>query len=197
VSPLTNFERKLDSRSPVGILIVGDSIARGDEAEMPSRSFVVIWADEVARSRGVRVSITNFSQGGNTADDALRMLRIRRERAASIADLVMIAVGMNDAAARSSVRRFARTVGKMIKISQTAGADVLLVSPCTPMPEYAVVDEYRDELERQARATQCLFADVTTVWKQRGGPHLLRNDLNHPNDEGHRLYAETLLATIH
>ncbi len=44
------------------------------------------------------------------------------------------------------------------------------------------------------------FADVTEVWSaiaaRKQHMDLSGNGLNHPNDYGHRLYAETILAVV-
>ena len=46
----------------------------------------------------------------------------------------------------------------------------------------------------------CALADVTTFWlallERKGALDLTGNGLNHPNDFGHRFYADVVLATV-
>ena len=82
--------------------------------------------------------------------------------------------------------------------AQGAGCDVLLVAPCVPSAGYrsAPIDGYCSVLEDVAEEAKCAFADVTTAWRERGGDHLLRNGVNHPDDVGHALYAEVVLHAL-
>jgi lysophospholipase L1-like esterase len=133
--------------------------------------------------------VTNFSQGGNTAKDALRLLRLTKTL--HLYDLVLVAVGLNDATQEVSIRSFQRSLRAIVKRARREGCDVLLVSPC--VPTVAPVDLYRDALDSLADGETVGFADVTTAWKIRGGEHLLANGVNHPTEAGHRLYAAVLL----
>lgn len=185
---LPRLSAKLAAAEPVSVIVLGDSIARGDEALTPARGFVSLCATRMHERFGSRVLVTNMFQGGNTAKDALQLLRLKR----SVYDLVMVAIGMNDAALRGSrpavgLRRFGRAIGTIVRKAQSEGSDVLLISPCIPSPDFktALIDNYRVALEEQAAKSGCAFADVTAAWRERGGTYLLRNDLNHPDDAGH------------
>jgi hypothetical protein len=60
-------------------------------------------------------------------------------------------------------------------------------------------DHYRAALA-ELTGDGVVLADVTRLWSEliaRKDPHdLSGNGLNHPNDFGHRMYAQTILASI-
>jgi lysophospholipase L1-like esterase len=199
---LRNLHAQLDLGAPARVVVLGDSIARGDEASVPSSSFVSLWADSLHKEFGSPILVTNMSQGGNTARDVIRLLRLTR--GLPLYDLMIVAVGINDATLRQrggpnvSPRSFSRSIGQIVRKARRATVDVLLVSPCIPSPKLptAPIEDYRLALERHSVENACAFADVTSAWRERGGDHLLRNQLNHPDDAGHRLYADVLLRTV-
>jgi hypothetical protein len=83
-------------------------------------------------------------------------------------------------------------------------AEFILVSPMLPTPECEWLVHSRFALYRDALAqltgTGVALADLTTLWTDllvRNDPHdLSGNGWNHPNDFGHRIYAQTILATM-
>jgi hypothetical protein len=87
---------------------------------------------------------------------------------------------------------------------RTPSAEFVLVSPMLPHPEwdYPVpgrIQEYRDALTLLCGDGVAL-ADLTTLWARLLGRKsvydLSGNGINHPNDFGHRLYAQTILALL-
>ena len=72
----------------------------------------------------------------------------------------------------------------------------------TPECDFVIQDHfpaYRDALENLSGPGAAL-ADMTTLWVDllaRKSPYdLTGNGLNHPNDFGHRLYAQMILALL-
>jgi hypothetical protein len=83
-------------------------------------------------------------------------------------------------------------------------AEFVLVSPMLPNPrwDYTVIERfgaYRDALSELCGAGAAL-ADLTSLWTdllERKSVHdLTGNGINHPNDFGHRLYAQTILGLL-
>ena len=178
----SKIRAKLDKGEKVEVVVVGDSIARGDDAPTPSLGFVSLWADGLHKRYGCQVQVTNHSYGGYTIRDAYQALK--RIRSLSDHDLVVIAVGVNDAASRMPPRKFGRMLRRAANHALNRGLDVLLVTPLRPAN--ADVDPYAAAL----RDTGLPIADVTAVWRS----GLLANGINHPNADGHLLYADVLLA---
>lgn len=119
--------------------------------------------------------------------------------------LVVVAYGMNDVGRRDP-KWFGdqtRTILDRIKAHDPA-TEVVLVSPMLGHAEWTATPRdmfprYRDELWRLAGPGVAL-ADVTAVWERmlrhKHDLDLTGNGLNHPNDCGHRLYAQAVLAAL-
>jgi lysophospholipase L1-like esterase len=119
--------------------------------------------------------------------------------------LVIVAFGMNDAS-YADAGEFAQNIASVMQRvrDQVADVEFLLVSPMLPTPECRWVvpgrfAEYRTVLAGLTGEGVDL-ADVTGLWTAlvaRKNPHdLSGNGLNHPNDFGHRLYAQVVLDRL-
>ena len=83
-------------------------------------------------------------------------------------------------------------------------AEFVLVAPMLPNAEWDAPEMDNFPLIRQALAGLCgkgaVLADVTAVWtgllQRKAFLDLTGNGLNHPNDFGHRIYAQTILALL-
>ena len=81
---------------------------------------------------------------------------------------------------------------------------MVLFSAFPPNPDWKFgshhMEDYAAATEQAARDTGCACADVFHPWQtfaSRKKPEdLLANDINHPNDFGHRLYAQLLAALL-
>ena len=82
--------------------------------------------------------------------------------------------------------------------------EVILVSPMLGNAEWVhtprqMFAKYRDELKALAGPGVAL-ADVTALWelllRNKNDLDLTGNGLNHPNDFGHRLYAQAVLSLL-
>jgi hypothetical protein len=82
--------------------------------------------------------------------------------------------------------------------------EVILVAPMLGHGEWTATPrdmfpKYRDELKRLTGDGVAL-ADVTGAWeamlRAKHDLDLTGNGLNHPNDFGHRLYAQAILAVL-
>lgn len=174
-------ERVAAGEQVVGALVIGDSIARGDEAPTPSKGFMSLWAEEIHRRHGCRVVVTNLSMGGATARTAYRTLR----QVISLHDyrLLIVAVGVNDAALRVPVRRFAKRLRKIGRHAMKHGLEVLVITP--PRVANADTDPYASAIRRSGFP----YVDV----HEASAEIRFANGINHPDAAGHELYARLLL----
>jgi lysophospholipase L1-like esterase len=199
---------RLQSAQPVTIAVTGDSISEGYNASgftgapphQPAYADLV--AAGIEHARGSHVTLHNLATAGWTSDDGLADV----ERVAEIRpDLVIVAFGMNDAG-YAEAPDFAENIGGIIAGVRAASADAefVLVSPMLPNPRWAYPVMARFPAYRDALAALCgagvALADVTTVWTDllaRKSVHdLTGNGINHPNDFGHRVYAQVILALL-
>ena len=119
--------------------------------------------------------------------------------------LVVVAYGMNDVG-----RRHPAWFGEQTKLildrikAHDPATEVILVAPMLGHAEWTATPRemfprYRDELRKLAGPGVAL-ADATAVWERmlrhKHDFDLTGNGLNHPNDFGHRLYAQVILTTL-
>jgi lysophospholipase L1-like esterase len=206
----------LRARAPLKLLIVGDSIAAGGDASgymnfaphLPAFGAQVAGALE--RVYGAPVALENVAQAGWSS--RMGVEQAMRERPGSRRpDLVIVAFGMNDvtigradgargphtyaaniAAILSAIRHDAPTA-EFILVSSMFGNPTIENYPAELYPLY------RDAL-RSLVGPGGALADLTAVWQElaaRKHPlDTIANGLNHPNDFGHRLYAQTILGLL-
>jgi lysophospholipase L1-like esterase len=142
---------------------------------------------------GSKVTLRNFAIAGWTSGNGVADVA---KVAAEKPDLVVIAYGMND----SNVKAFAANIKTLMeKVRETSpNAEFVLVSPMLRSPQQSF-DGFRDELAKLC-GTGAVLADMTSVWgemfKRKSFHDLTGNGINHPNDFGHRLYAQVILALL-
>ena len=195
------------ARQPVKVVMLGDSISTGANASgvvgappglMGYPDLVV---DGLSQRFGAPVTLTNLSVGGMNAPWGVGQMT------AAIAekpDLFLIAFGMNDASGRCSPSKYRKDTARMASVMQAArpDCDVICIATMTANPDwqFAAPDlypAYRDQL-LTLRKRGVAVADVTSVWSwivaRKKFLDLAGNGVNHPNDFGHRLYADVILA---
>lgn len=200
--------RRLRAAEPLRIALTGDSISEGYNASGFIRvppyqaAFGPLVAAGLEQAYGSVVELHNFAVAGWTSDHGLA--DVDRVVAAK-PQLVIVAYGMNDAS-YAQPAALAGNVGALIDAVRKTSpeAEFVIVSPMLPNPDADPDVMPRFPAYRDALAGLCgrgvILADVTTLWT-----HLLArkayydvtgNGLNHPNDFGHRLYAQAILARL-
>ena len=200
--------QRLAASQPITICVTGDSISEGYNAsafiDAPPRqpAYVDLVGAGLEYASGSRVTLHNLATAGWTSDDGLADVeRVAETRP----DLAIVAFGMNDAG-YADAGEFAANIAGIVNgvRSECPDAEFVLVSPMLPNPRwpYPVVERvaaYRDALARLCGAGAAL-ADVTGLWTDllaRKSVHdLTGNGINHPNDFGHRVYAQVILALL-
>ncbi|MBR1868256.1 MAG: SGNH/GDSL hydrolase family protein, partial [Clostridia bacterium] len=151
------------------------------------------------------IELVNTSVGGMATKWGLENVD---ERVIAYApDIVFIAFGMNDPATPRSV--YKNMLKEMIeKIRKSLpSAEIMLVSSILPNNE---ADEYwcanqrffhNDMAELEKEYSFVGSADVTVIQEYvlKAGKRyrdMTANNINHPNDFGHRLYAQVILTTL-
>ena len=199
---------RLRAGEPVSIAVTGDSISEGYNASgfigVPPHqpAYVPLVTAGLTQAYGSRVALHNFASAGWTADHGLADVA----RVAAVSpDLVIVAYGMNDAGYATAEEFSANVASIRSEIRHAApAAEFILVSPMLPNPDwhYPVMERfasYRDALaDLCGRGT--VQADVTTMWRdllrRKSVYDLTGNGVNHPNDFGHRVYAEVIASLL-
>lgn len=200
----------LKGRQDLHMLIIGDSISAGYSSSsylgVPPRepSYAVRVAAGLQRTYGTNIFMNNISVPGWSASQGAD-----RVQASHIADtrpdLVIIAFGMNDVgshkpdAYRDSIQRIIRDIQAVSPESEFILVAPMIGNrdwPSTPLDQFAL---YRDQLASLA-GTNVAMVDMTAIWKgllqRKTFFDVTGNGLNHPNDFGHRLYAQALLSLL-
>lgn len=199
---------KLQAGQPVTIGVSGDSISAGGNASGMTKAspgmpaFPELVAAQLEQSYGSKVTLHNRAVGGWTSSQGAGDLDALLE---TKPDLVIIAYGMNDVGYRNA-EAFQKTIAGMLERIRQANAetDVILVSPMTGNPQWIHTPTEMFPLYRDALAALTgpgvALADLTSTWQRvlqaKRDVDLTGNGVNHPNDFGHRLYAQTILALL-
>lgn len=199
---------KLKTGQSLAIGVSGDSITTGLDASAladaaPNQpGYVDLVAQELRRKTSAEINVDNRGVAGWSVATGLNDLSKLLE---GKPDLVFIAYGMNDVGRRDP-DWYGKTIDQMLEqIHKTLPeAEVILISTMVGNAEWVhtpreMFEPYRDQLAKRVRPGVAL-ADVTAVWlellKNKHDLDLTGNGLNHPNDFGHRLYAQTILALL-
>lgn len=199
---------KLRAGQPVVINVSGDSIAAGGNASGATKAppwmpaFPELVAAQLEQTYQSDVTLHNRAVGGWIAPQGAGDLDALL---ATKPDLVIIAYGMNDVGYRNA-DAFKQTIAGMLERIRQANAetDVILVSPMTGHAQWVhtppeMFPLYRDALASLAGPGVAL-ADVTSLWQEmlsrKREVDLTGNGVNHPNDFGHRVYAQAVLALL-
>jgi len=199
---------RLTAGEPLRICLSGDSISAGANASgfTGAAPGLPPYGDLVARAlecrTGSAVSFTNLAVGGKGAAHGIE---VAEQAARSAPDLMLIAYGMNDVG-RGDPRGFREQIeaGMAIVRRSRPQVEFILVAPMLGNPEWVHTPADAFAAHRDALAGLCgegtALADVTSLWtdllRRKRYHDLTGNGVNHPNDYGHRVYAQALLSLL-
>jgi acyl-CoA thioesterase-1 len=215
-TPLPKFDaaalprtvQRLKSKEPLAIVVLGDSISTGLNASAVGKGapfqpgYPELVRRHLAETHKSEVTLSNLSVGGTDTKWGLTQIdKVAEARP----HLVILAFGMNDSAGRSADEYQANTQAMIAKIREKLpDAEFILVATMLGNPNWTrlrheLFPQYRDSLARLAEPGVAL-ADMTSIWS---GFHALKQDwdqtgngVNHPNDFGHRVYAQSITALL-
>jgi lysophospholipase L1-like esterase len=201
--------KKLTGREPVKVLLSGDSISEGYNASQFTKTrpgcppFGELVALALQKHYGSPVTFENHAHGGWNAQRGLKQATDEKLGARQ-PDLVMIAFGMNDVFGRKPAAYQENIRGIMEAIRKDSpDTEFVLVASMLGNVEWGMPMEqfplYRDAL-KELCGPGGVLADMTAVWeellKRKSFYDLTGNGVNHPNDFGHCIYAQTILSLL-
>jgi len=206
---------KLKAGGSVNIAEFGDSITLGAEAGQwwsdRSKTYTgKVIAGLKTKYPSATITETPAYQGSLSATDAGAATLFTNSvlNAAKPVDLVIIALGMNDAGVDANgnidTSAFSSAITSFVTQAKAKGIEVLLVSPIQSNP---FLDALSAKAPRSAISTALktiantqgvAMADVYTEWMNQASLGIppysqLHNWINHPGVNGHTLYANTIL----
>lgn len=211
-SASTNLSRtiaRLKNKEPLHIVVLGDSISAGACASATfggppyQPPFTGLVAEALHVEYGAPVTLDNLSVGGMVSTWGVTMAP---NVAANNPDLVIIAFGMNDASSGESSVVYSRNIHAIIDTvrKRNPNTDFILVATMTGNPEWnksnsELYTEYLNELLK-LEGPGIAVANMTSLWRDmlrtKTFVDLTGNGINHPNDFGHRVYAQVILQLL-
>jgi len=213
---LPNVKAKLEAKSPIKMVTVGDSISEGCSSSFKfnhapyMHGWVDLFSDALASEYGVEVTSVNQSVGGTTSsyisDSDVRIAELTDEKP----DLVFVHYGVNDLGASVTAGTYHDNIERIVMAIQSAcpTADIVLSAPMMPNTNIYDTEKMGNYVKRlQKIVTDDADADhgiivvdmlslSNSFLKVKRYEDLTANGINHPNDFGHRLYCEAMLATF-
>lgn len=199
---------RLQDRQPLSIVLLGDSISTGCNASGWAKAapfqpaYQELLKQHLAAHYQTTVKLTNLAVGGtSTAWGITQIPKVVEAKP----ELIILAFGMNDSAGRSP-EDYGSNIAVMITSARKTLPDVEFILVATMLGnrdwtvlKHDVFPKYRDELAKLSKPGIAL-ADMTSVWQEfllrKKDRDLTGNGVNHPNDFGHRVYAQVLSALL-
>ncbi|MFO1005751.1 MAG: SGNH/GDSL hydrolase family protein [Planctomycetaceae bacterium] len=205
---LSRSIHKLQNKEPLSIVVLGDSISAGANASgmydaAPYQpAYPELLKIHLEKQSGAPVTLANPSVGGMSAPWGVTQVDTVLK---SNPDLVVIAFGMNDSSGRSPADyqdAIKQTINKIRE--KKPECEFILVASMLGNHNWVTLKnelfgQYRNKLNELTSPSVAL-ADLTSVWEK-----FLRlkqdwdqtgNGVNHPNDFGHRVYAQVISALL-
>ena len=210
---MTTALKKLEFKQPLKVAFFGDSITFGAQASSlgagcppnaPAYPQQVINALKSLYGYS-DIQFVNPSVGGKNSEWGLQ--EIKQVTGAS-PDLVVLAFGMNDASGRMKTEKYRANIEGMIKVlrGQNPNVSILLVAEFSPNPEWPAANyplraQNRESLYSLHKAYEnTAFVDVGMVSRRMAERKKFQdfsgNNINHPNDFLHRIYADLIMKTL-
>ncbi|GDY14013.1 hypothetical protein LBMAG53_28910 [Planctomycetota bacterium] len=206
---LPNAIRKLTDGEPITVTLFGDSISAGYnasefvQAEPYQPPYGELLIQHLQSSYRSKITFANPSVSGQTSGWGVNNIA---PIASAKPDLVILAWGMNDGCGGCPAAHFVANLTAQIAAVQQVNpfAEFILVSSMLPNRDWAsanpdLVLRYRDAVLKLA-GQGIAVADLTSVWetmlKTKDYLDFTGNGVNHPNDFGHRIYAQIISALL-
>jgi acyl-CoA thioesterase-1 len=199
---------KLQSQQPVSITLLGDSISTGANASgvfdaAPYQpGYPELLRSHLETHFKDKVELKNLAVGGT--DTAWGLTQIDK-LVESKPDLVIFAFGMNDSSGRPAKEYLEKTQSMIAKVREKLpAAEFILVATMVGNPDWVALKQELFPEYRDALASLCspgiALADMTSIWKEfrtlKPDWDQTGNGVNHPNDFGHRVYAQVISSLL-
>ncbi|HSG70131.1 MAG TPA: SGNH/GDSL hydrolase family protein, partial [Planctomycetaceae bacterium] len=200
--------QKLRGKQPLSIVVLGDSISTElntsglFDAPPYQPGYPGLLKRHLREKYGSEITLTNLAVGGT--DTKWGLTQIDKVVEAK-PQLVILAFGMNDSAGRSPEEYQSNTKAMIANIREKLPeTEFILVATMLGNRDWTALKHenfpaYRDALEKLCEPGIAL-ADVTSVWsgilERKHDWDQTGNGVNHPNDFGHRVYAQVILGLL-
>ena len=209
VEALPGISARLRDKEACRVVLVGDSISEGYNASgfvgvpphLPAYGEQVV--AKLRERTGAEVAFLNCSRAGAASGWGVGQVD---KLTAHNPDLAIIAFGMNDAGRGGHSDRYKKNVAQIIAglRAHDPATEIILVANMLPNEEFKPQSAHFENRERllelAAEGDGVVVADVMSVTaemlKRKKFADISGNNLNHPNDFIHRLYASVILRVM-
>ena len=202
VASLKAVLAKLREGKNVTVVCWGDSVTAGGDASTPANCYVALF-EAMLKERFPKANIRVINAGIGGSNTAGRFPDIQKEVLDYHPDLVTLEF-VNDMG--FPVDQLQKRYPAILERIRKADAALLVMTPHYVMPAWMNLPDGRGPDPRPAvgflrqftRDNNVPLADASKRWElleKIGVPYetLLRNGINHPDDRGHRIFAEELM----
>ncbi|NND05193.1 MAG: hypothetical protein HKN87_02335 [Saprospiraceae bacterium] len=200
---LVNFRKRVESGTKTTIVSYGNSITAGGEASSDSLRFQFRYLEHLQKLfPAANLMMQDVSIPGRASSDGIELWDDYVGKTEP--DLVLLGWGMNDHnVGGNSPEQFKNNLVMLVTmIRERKNAEVILFSAFPPNHHWKFgshrMEHFATATKDAALESQCAYADVYAVWQtalqRKDQSSLLANNINHPNDFGHWLYAEAFKA---
>jgi len=199
---------RLQKQQPLSVVLLGDSISTGCNASAWGNgapfqpAYQDLLTQHLTAHYKTTVQLKNLSVGGTATTWGIQQMPAVVKLKP---DLIILAFGMNDSAGRPAAE-YGRNIAQMISTARKTLPNVEFVLVATMLGnrdwtvlKHDLFPKYRNQLASLCKPGIAL-ADMTSVWHElllRKKDHdLTGNGVNHPNDFGHRVYAQVLSTLL-
>lgn len=201
------------TKEEVNLVVIGDSISEGCSASelwghaphQPYYSKLV--AEGIEQHANVKVNFTNLSVGGKDSSWGAEDEQLT-DISDAMPDILIVGFGTNDSLMHLSGNRYKNNIRAIIDAARIANPNcqIVLLAPFASNPESKA---YSTQEENVARLEEIIdsgeYLDVTLVNMYELTKEMLEtknyyeiagNNINHPNDFIHRVYAMNILSAM-
>lgn len=194
---------------PLTLVVVGDSITVGEGASgaIGIPPLQPGYAERVKKGiesiSSSRVTLHNHAMSGEVCEWGQK---VAQGLSVSAPVLFILAFGMNDGAVGRDSRSFGACIEKQLELffSKHPQGEFILVSNMPANPNWSgdapeLFPKYRDELlklEKSGVVVADVFEAFREILLHKKHLDLTGNGVNHPNDFGHRVYADVILSRL-
>ncbi|WP_339924565.1 GDSL-type esterase/lipase family protein [uncultured Cyclobacterium sp.] len=200
---LSKFREKLVEGTPVTIVSYGNSITAGGEASSNELRFQYLYGDYLrSKFPNANLKIEDTSISGYTSSQGIKWWSTYIGK--TTPDLVLLGWGMNDHNIGSnSPEQYKQNLIQLVEmVREEKKAEVIIYSTFPPNDEWHYgshsMEKFAQAAKEAALEANCAYVDVYSTWmkvlERKDQSSLLGNNINHPNDFGHWLYAQAFEA---
>jgi lysophospholipase L1-like esterase len=193
---------QLKNGKPTTIFCIGDSITAGTGLKKPDdeRYANVLQKELRKHFKKDNITVESRAVGGARTEHSIGW--VNRDFADKSPDLLTYMIGYNNKSGAYSPDTFKKGLEKYIDrvTRKTKGKTAILLITTIPGlgPRFEMMDDYADIVREVAKERNLPVCDMQKEFKKIGKENMDKylRDMAHPNDKGHKIFADTLYEFI-